>query len=91
MHIQELLLPDARPAATSPVPLPRVVKIFRPDSETEMTFPDTGPPLTVRVPTRVPSPTGSLSGLAGPFPAPGGAVMIPGAEESLSFYTRYHS
>ena len=70
VHIQELLLPDARPAATSPVPLPRVVKIFRPDSETEMTFPDTGPPLTVRVPTRVPSPPVPSPGLPAPSPPP---------------------
>ena len=70
VHIQELLLPDARPAATSPVPLPRVVKIFRADSEAEVMFPDTGPPLTVRVPTRVPSPPISSPGLPAPFPPP---------------------
>ena len=70
VHIQELLLPDASPAATSPVPLPRVVKIFRAGSEAEVMFPDTGPPLTVRVPTRVPSPPISSPGLPAPSPPP---------------------
>ena len=57
VHIQELLLPDARPTSPPPVALPRVVKIFRPGSEAEVLFPDTGgPPVTTRVPSRIPSP-----------------------------------
>ena len=69
VHIQELLLPDARPSSPPPVALPRVVKVFRPDSEAEVTFPDTGPPVTTRVLTRIPSlpvPSPAL-----PAPSPG--------------------
>ena len=52
VHVQELLLPDARPTSPPPVALPRVVKIFRADSEAEVTFPDTGgPPVTTRIPS----------------------------------------
>ena len=79
-HLQGLLLPDARPASPPPPPppplmaLPRTVTIYRPDSEAEVKFPDVGPPETTWTSTRIPSPAASLSG-----PAPGGAVMIPGA------------
>ena len=69
VHIQELLLPDARPSSPPPVALSRVVKVFRPDSEDEVRFPDTGPPVTTRVLTRIPSlpvPSPAL-----PAPSPG--------------------
>ena len=68
VHIQELLLPDAIPnPAVEP---PRVVKIFRSDSEADVLFPDTGgPPVTTRVPTRIPS-------LPAPFP-PGPSPARP--------------
>ena len=69
VHIQELLLPDAR-SASPPVTLPRVVTIFRPDSEAEVVFPDTGPPLTTRVPTRIPSPPVPSPGLPAPSLSP---------------------
>ena len=57
VHVQELLLPDARPASPGPpVALPRVVKIFRSGSESDMVFPDTGPPREDRFPFPAPSP-----------------------------------
>ena len=53
VHIQELLLPDAIPnPAVEP---PRVVRIFRAESEADVAFSDTGPSLTNRIPTHVPS------------------------------------
>ena len=74
VHVQELLLPDARPTSPPPVALPRVVKIFRPDSETDVLFPDTGgPPVTTRVPTRIPSlpvPSPALPAPSPDLPAP---------------------
>ena len=60
VHVQELLLPDARPAEIPPVALPRVVKIFRSESESDMVFPDTGPSQTTRVPARAQFPEAPL-------------------------------
>ena len=56
VHIQKLLLPDARPRPEElpPALIPhRVVKVFRPDSEADVVFPETGPPVETRVPTRI--------------------------------------
>ena len=66
VHIQELLLPDARPTSPPPVALPRVVKIFRTESEADVTFPDTGPSLTTRVPAHDPSLPAPSPGLPDP-------------------------
>ena len=63
VHIQELLLPDARPASP-PLPpaaaLIRKVKVFRPGAQDYVEFPDTGPPVTTRVPLHAPSPAAPL-------------------------------
>ena len=59
VHIQKLLLPDARPRPEELSPAlipPKVVKVFRPDSEASVEFPDIGPPVETRVPTRILSP-----------------------------------
>ena len=73
VHIQELLLPDARPTSPPPPPavvLTRKVKVFRPGSEAYVEFPDTGPPVTTRVPTQAP--------IRVPFPpAPSPALPAP--------------
>ena len=69
VHIQELLLPDARPTSPPPPPavvLFRKVKVFRPDSDAYVEFPDTGPPVTTRVPTRIPSLPAPSPGLPAP-------------------------
>ena len=63
VHIQELLLPDARPASPPPPPavvLTRKVKVFRPGAQDYVEFPDTGPPVTTRVPLHAPSPAAPL-------------------------------
>lgn len=59
VHIQELLLPDARPKGLPPPPavvLNRQVKVFRSGAEDYVEFPDTGPPVTTRIPLHAPSP-----------------------------------
>ena len=75
VHIQELLLPDARaksPPPPSPFPMDftRKVKIFRPDSEAIVEFLDTGTSQTTRTPTRAPSPAAPLMLSPAPLPTP---------------------
>ena len=48
VHIQELLLPDARRVVPPKID-PRVVRIFRTGSEDHVVFPDSGPPQEIRV------------------------------------------
>ena len=55
VHVQDLLLPDARPASPA-VALPKVVKIYRPGSESDVVFPDTGSPREDRILLPAPSP-----------------------------------
>ena len=82
VHIHELLLPDARPTSPPPPPpvvLNRKVKVFRPGAEDYVEFPDTGPPVTTRIPLRAPSPAAPLP--APPAPPPGLPAPPPRPEE----------
>ena len=84
VHIQELLLPDAKPKSPPPPPveslppsllsppvaLSRKVPIYRSSKVDYVTFPDTGPPVTTRTPTRAPSLAAPLMLSPAPLPTP---------------------
>ena len=70
VHIQELLLPDARRVVPPKID-PRVVRIFRTGSEDHVVFPDSGPPQEVRVrEVQVRPPVASSPAAPSPPPEP---------------------